>query len=282
CRGHAREPRGRSGLLPAARQCQGDDNRDARLHRSGRRHRRPRRGTAGASPPVDGGDFRQPGIAFPGRTHGSGCLQVMNLPYAHGGPPLRGRMRVIADDFEVDEVLGFEPDGQGEHSYLRIEKRDANTEWVAQQLAAFAGVAPMAVSYSGLKDRHALTRQTLSVQLPGRPEPDWDALRVEGVKVLSAVRHSRKLKRGTHKSNLFRIRLRELQGSRDEAEARIGQLGRLGVPNYFGEQRFGRNNENLHAARALFGGRRMSRSQRGFALSAARSWLFNAVLGRRV
>ena len=207
---------------------------------------------------------------------------MMDLPYAHGGPPLRGRMRVIADDFEVDEVLGFEPDGQGEHSYLRIEKRDANTEWVAQQLASFAGVAPMAVSYSGLKDRHALTRQTLSVQLPGRPEPDWDALRVEGVKVLSAVRHSRKLKRGTHKSNLFRIRLRELQGSRDEAEARIGQLGRLGVPNYFGEQRFGRNNENLHAARALFGGRRMSRSQRGFALSAARSWLFNAVLGRRV
>lgn len=206
----------------------------------------------------------------------------MELAYAHGGPPLRGRMRVTPEDFEVDEILGFEPDGAGEHSFLRIEKRHANTEWVAQQLARFAGVAPLAVGFSGLKDRHAVTRQTFSVQLPGRQEPDWESMQIEGVRVLAAARHSRKLKRGAHKANQFRICLRDLHGSRAEAEIRIGQVARLGVPNYFGEQRFGRNGENLHLARTLFAGRRMSRSQRGFALSAARSFLFNCVLDRRV
>jgi tRNA pseudouridine13 synthase len=207
---------------------------------------------------------------------------MMQLAYAHGGPPLRGRLRVHIDDFEVDEVLGFEPDGMGEHVYLRIEKRDANTEWVAQQLARFAGVDALAVGFSGLKDRRALTRQTFSVQLPGRRDPDWGDLHIEGVRVLSAARHSRKLKRGVHKSNRFRICLRDLDGARDRAEASIERIAGKGVPNYFGEQRFGRNGENLDAARALFSGRRLSRSQRGFALSAARSFLFNAVLDHRV
>lgn len=207
---------------------------------------------------------------------------MSELAFAHGGPPLRGRLRVSAEDFEVDEVLGFEPDGAGEHCYLRIEKRNANTEWVARQLALFAGVAPLCVGYSGLKDRHALTRQTFSVQLPGRADPDWSALAVDGVRVLAVARHSRKLKRGAHAGNRFRIRLREVQGSREDAAHRIVAITQQGVPNYFGEQRFGRNGENLRAAHALFGGARLQRSQRAFALSAARSQLFNRVLDRRV
>ncbi len=207
---------------------------------------------------------------------------MSDLAFAHGGPPLRGLLRVVPEDFEVDEVLGFEPDGTGEHSFLRIEKRNANTEWVAQQLGRFAGVAPMCVGYSGLKDRHALTRQTFSVQLPGRADPDWSAMAIEGVRVLEACRHSRKLKRGAHAGNRFRIRLREIEGSHDDAARRIGQVVAQGVPNYFGEQRFGRDGENLRAAHALFSGTRMGRSQRGFALSAARSHLFNRVLDRRV
>jgi tRNA pseudouridine13 synthase len=204
------------------------------------------------------------------------------LAFAHGGPPLSGRLRVSAEDFEVEEILGFEADGRGEHAFLWIEKRGANTEWVARQLASFAAVAPHAVGYSGLKDRHALTRQAFSVQLPGRADPDWSALQVEGIRVLDARRHSRKLKRGVHAGNRFRIRLRELQGAQTEAELRISAIAALGVPNYFGEQRFGRDGQNLRAAHALFGGARMHRGQRGFALSAARSHLFNRVLDRRV
>jgi tRNA pseudouridine13 synthase len=207
---------------------------------------------------------------------------MTELAFAHGGPPLSGRLRVSAEDFEVEEILGFEADGTGEHALLWIEKRDANTEWVARQLASFAGVTPLAVGFSGLKDRHALTRQAFSVQLPGRAGPDWTALQLEGVRVLEVRRHSRKLKRGVHAGNRFRIRLHELQGSRADAEHRLGAIAAHGVPNYFGEQRFGRGGENLRAARALFAGARMHRSQRGFALSAARSHLFNRVLDHRV
>lgn len=140
----------------------------------------------------------------------------------------------------------------------------------------------MAVGFSGLKDRHALTRQTFSVHLPGRADPDWHALEIEGVRILAASRHSRKLKRGVHRGNHFRIRLCELHGDREVAQLRIGQIARSGVPNYFGEQRYGRDGENLRSAHALFAGARMGRSQRGFALSAARAHLFNLLLARRV
>ncbi|SFM96218.1 tRNA pseudouridine(13) synthase TruD [Dokdonella immobilis] len=207
---------------------------------------------------------------------------MTELAFAHGGPPLSGRLRVSPEDFEVEEILGFEADGHGEHALLWIEKREANTEWVARQLAAFAGVAPLAVGFSGLKDRHALTRQAFSVQLPGRADPDWSALQVQDVRVLEARRHSRKLKRGVHAGNRFRIRLHEVQGSRAETDRRLGAIAAHGVPNYFGEQRFGRGGENLRAARALFSGARMHRSQRAFALSAARSHLFNRALDQRV
>lgn len=207
---------------------------------------------------------------------------MSELPFAYGGPPLSGRMRATAADFEVDEVLGFAADGFGEHAMLRIEKRDANTEWVAQRLAEVAGVAPMSVGYSGLKDRHALTRQTYTVHLPGKSGPDWMSVDIEGVRILEVARHSRKLKRGVHRSNRFLICLRDVVGSKQEAEVRMREISAQGTPNYFGAQRFGRDGDNLRSAQALFSGARVSRSQRGFALSAARSHLFNEVLARRV
>ncbi|HET6545200.1 MAG TPA: tRNA pseudouridine(13) synthase TruD [Rhodanobacteraceae bacterium] len=206
----------------------------------------------------------------------------MTLPHAFGPVPLGGVLRAEVDDFEVDEELGFEPEGVGEHAFLLVEKRDANTEWVARQLAGFAGVIPSAVGFAGLKDRRAVARQTISVQLPGRADPDWAALAIPGVRVLSAVRHNRKLRRGAHRGNRFRIRLRRVRGARDEAGHRLATIAARGVPNYFGEQRFGRNEGNLVSARALFAGARMPRASRSLSLSAARSYLFNLVLAERV
>ena len=207
---------------------------------------------------------------------------MIDAPWAHGGPPLRGRMRVSSDDFEVNEVLGFSADGHGEHAFLEIEKSGANTEWVARQLARFAHVEPMSVGYSGLKDRHALTRQSFSVHLPGLPDPDWGKIEIEGVRVLGATRHSKKLKRGVHRGNRFRIVLRDIEGDRANAESCLERVSSQGVPNYFGEQRFGNDGGNLRNAQALFAGARLGRSERGFALSAARSNLFNLVLSERV
>lgn len=204
------------------------------------------------------------------------------LPYAHGVPPLTATLRREPGDFQVEELLGFEASGEGEHAFLLIEKSGANTEWVARRLADIAGVAPAAVGYAGLKDRHAVTRQAFTVQLPGRADPDWGSADIPGVRVLAASRHQRKLKRGAHRGNRFRIRLRAVQGSRDAAEARLQAIGAHGVPNYFGEQRFGHGGRNVALAHALFAGRRMPREQRGLALSAARSALFNALLALRV
>lgn len=209
-------------------------------------------------------------------------MSVDVLPFAHGGPPLRGALRVQPGDFFVDEILGFEPEGSGEHVFVHVEKTGTNSDWVGKQLARFAGVAPMAVSWSGMKDRHAVTRQWFSVQLPGKTDLDWLALNINGVQVLDARRHNRKLKRGAHRGNQFRIRLRDVSGDREAAQVRIDVLAAQGVPNYFGEQRFGRGGDNLDLARALFAGRRLPREQRSFALSAARSHLFNRILAARV
>jgi len=205
-----------------------------------------------------------------------------DLPYAHGGPPLAAILRARPEDFFVDEQLGFAPDGSGEHAFVRVEKRGANTEWVARELARFAGVGVNAVSYAGMKDRHALTRQTFSLHLPGRAEPDWGALQHGEFRVIDAARNSRKLRLGALRGNTFRIVLRDVVGDRRTAEDRLAAIARSGLPNYFGEQRFGRGGDNVERARAMFAGKRVQRHERGVLLSAARSFLFNEVLAERV
>ena len=204
---------------------------------------------------------------------------------AHGAPPVRGRIRVAPEDFEVDEVLGFEPDGHGTHVLLRVEKNGANTAWVASQLARVGNVPPAEVGYSGLKDRRALTRQAFTVPIAtGDDLSVWRSHAGEGYRVLDAHRHTRKLRRGSHRANRFRIVVREVSGAVDELAARLGAIQSLGVPNYFGAQRFGRSSGNLVRARswAAGGDAPRDRQARGFALSAARSELFNRVLTERV
>lgn len=207
---------------------------------------------------------------------------MSELPFACGTPPLTARLRSRPEDFQVEEILGYDADGAGEHALLWVEKRGANTDWVARELAKFSGVSPVAVGYAGMKDRHAVTRQTFSVQLAGKPDPDWSAFPHAEVKVIAATRHSRKLKRGALRGNRFVLVLRELQGDRALAEQVLQQIATRGVPNYFGEQRFGREGGNVAQARAMFAGRRMDRDKRSFLLSAARSQIFNEVLAARV
>jgi tRNA pseudouridine13 synthase len=206
------------------------------------------------------------------------------LPFAHGQPAWSGRLRAVPEDFQVREEIPFTLDGAGEHVWLWVRKRGANTEWVARRLAEWAGIPPSAVSYAGLKDRHAVTEQWFSVHLPGRAEPDWSANPDPDFTVLNATRHSRKLRRGALSGNAFRITLRELNGDLAELAARLKLITATGVPNYFGEQRFGREAGNLERAEAMLGGvlKVRDRHQRGLYLSAARSALFNAVLARRV
>ena len=204
------------------------------------------------------------------------------LPRAYGTPPLTAILRSIPEDFRVEEILGYEPDGEGEHAFLWVEKREANTDWVARELARFAGVSPMHVGYAGLKDRHAVTRQAFTVQLPGKADPDWNAFPHAEVNVLSSMRHKRKLKRGALRGNRFVLVLRDVRGDRTRAEEVLNSIATRGVPNYFGEQRFGREGGNVAQARAMFAGRRVDRDKRSILLSAARSHIFNQVLAARV
>jgi tRNA pseudouridine13 synthase len=207
------------------------------------------------------------------------------LPTAHGEPPVTGRIRVEPEDFRVEEDLGFEPDGAGSHVLLTVEKRGANTGWVASQLARAAGVSVRDVGFSGHKDRQAVTVQAFSVPSPpGEPLEPILAHSGEGYRVVAVARHGRKLRPGSHRANRFELRVRELRGDRGALEACLQRIVALGVPNYFGPQRFGREGSNLRRARewSMGGEAPRDRSQRAFALSAARSHLFNEVLAARV
>ncbi|MCF1182711.1 tRNA pseudouridine(13) synthase TruD [Marichromatium gracile] len=214
-----------------------------------------------------------------------GHTPFAQLPRAHGAPLGRGRLRVEPEDFQVEERLAFEPDGDGEHLLLWVRKREANTEWAARRLAACAGVAVSAVGYAGLKDRHAVTWQWFSLPRPRAGEPDWSVLAADGIEVLEVHAHRRKLRRGALVGNRFRILVRDLAADPEALAERVAAIGARGVPNYFGEQRFGRDGGNLAQAHALFSGApvpRVSRHVRGLWLSAARSQLFNEVLAGRV
>ena len=207
-------------------------------------------------------------------------MPVPDWARVHGPPLFAAAIRQHIDDFIVHELLGFEFSGEGEHDYLHIEKRAANTEWVGRQLAAFADVPARDIGYSGMKDRHAVARQWFSV--PRWNKPDWQKLEVDGVQVLEQQRHHRKLKRGAHQSNYFRIVLRGDLPAASSIDVRLVRIAEEGVPNYFGEQRFGRGGGNLALVDQWAAGRRLPRHKRSIAISSARAFLFNETLQRRV
>lgn len=209
----------------------------------------------------------------------------LDFPFAYGQPNTIGVFRQSPEDFRVDEVLGYEPVGTGEHVYLHIRKRGENTAWVAEHIARLANVNVNDVGYCGRKDRHAVTTQWFSVYFPKGQAPDWQSLNSESVTVLQASRHTHKLRRGEHQLNRFVIQLRDCQvDDMPLFEQRLKQVFTHGVPNYFGEQRFGRDGNNLQQAQALLveGKAIRDRQKRGLMLSAARSYLFNQVLATRV
>ncbi len=206
----------------------------------------------------------------------------MMLARAHGAPVLSAQIRATAEDFRVEEIDVFEATGSGEHLLLTIEKRGMNTAFAAAHLARWAGIPEMGVSYAGMKDRHAITRQRFSVHLPKRIAPDIATLESDELHVLKSEWHAKKLPRGALSGNRFELILRDVQGDAAAIDARLHAIATMGVPNYFGDQRFGRGGDNVANALAMFGGRRMRREQRTMLMSAARSHLFNQVLSTRV
>lgn len=208
---------------------------------------------------------------------------MVNLAYLYGLPNVTADYKVQPSDFIVEEDLGFEPDGDGEHVVLYLQKQGYNTQFVAERVAQFAGISPKLVSYSGLKDRNAVTMQWFSLHMPGQATPDFSQFTLSNCRILKTSRQRKKLRIGVHKGNHFTLLLRNISDN-NALDNRLHLLSTTGILNYFGEQRFGIENQNqIYAQRWASGEITVkNRRKRAFYLSAVRSILFNNVVSLRV
>lgn len=209
--------------------------------------------------------------------------EIPEWPYAYGEPAAAGLIRTSPEDFVVEEMARVTPSGEGPHLWLWVEKRLANTDWVAKRLADAYGCRSRDVGFAGMKDRFAVTRQWFSVPLAESSPVETEGVDIEGVTVLEARRHGRKLKRGTLDGNRFELAVREFQGDEQDTAQRLERIRDRGVPNYFGPQRFGHGGRNVARGYELLkANARLPRNKRSIYLSALRSYVFNRLLAERV
>jgi len=218
-------------------------------------------------------------------SHMSDSKQKQALHYPYGPPLISGQIKQQAEDFRVDEQMGFSPSGAGEHLWLKVEKNNLTSAQLIEKIAAQCGVSAKQVGYSGLKDKQAVTRQWLSVQMPGCKQIP-ELLPTDEYRILQAEWHDKKLRVGSHRYNDFNITIRQVSGNMKAIATRIDQVNEQGFANYFGEQRFGVQQDNVSRALQVLGNRhkskRLSRHKRSLYLSALRSELFNRILDHRI
>jgi tRNA pseudouridine13 synthase len=198
-------------------------------------------------------------------------------------PGIGGVIRQQPEDFQVEEIPSYEPSGEGEHLFLWIEKRSTGADHLFKHIAKALQMERRDIGCAGLKDRHAITRQYISV--PAKLADRVDAINCPEVQVLSAKKHNNKLRTGHQKGNRFIITVRQVEeAALVHLPAIIEQLQKQGLPNYYGEQRFGRSNETLNIGRQLLAREvvKVPPFLKKLSLSSVQSVLFNAVLGRRL
>ena len=196
-----------------------------------------------------------------------------------------GELRAEAADFKVIEHHDMSFTEAGEHLWLNVEKTHANTAWVATQLASACKVPARQVGYAGLKDRHAITQQWFSVQLP--KIADLMAIKANlpnEIKILDNHWHQSKIKTGQLTNNEFKLLIRNVTGDRQHTDLNIESVKKFGVPNYFGPQRFGHDMNNIQQAKDWFSGkiRVNNKKLRGLLISTARSHIFNLIVSHRI
>lgn len=181
-------------------------------------------------------------------------VEVHEPPHATSDlPGIAGAIGGAPEDFRVEEIPAYLPSGEGEHWYVQLEKRELSTPEMVRRIAQLAQIEARDIGYAGLKDKHAVTSQWLS--LPGRaPAPDTWPL-PEGIRILSISRHANKLRTGHLNGNRFRISLTGVEPEAlPRAEAVAERLRERGLRNYFGAQRFGRGGENVERALSWLAG----------------------------
>ena len=205
--------------------------------------------------------------------------------------PPRGVIKRSAEDFVVEEIPAYAPEGSGEHVFLRITKRDKTTIDAARLIARALECDFREVGYAGMTDRRAIATQTISIHSPRGVDSRSVAerarlLSLDGITVVEATPHPHKLKPGHLDGNRFTIVVRDIAPERlAEVIGALDRVGQQGIPNAFGEQRFGRSGDNVARAMAwLRGGERAPRDPRIRRLlwSSVQSAIFNALLEARV
>jgi tRNA pseudouridine13 synthase len=212
------------------------------------------------------------------------------LPYLTAElPGIGGHLKERPEDFAVEEIPAYEPCGEGEHLFLWVEKTDVAAEELTRHIGRSLGVSPRDIGIAGLKDRRAVTRQYVSV--PSQCEPDVKRVETDHIRVLRSVRHRNKLRTGHLRGNRFSILVRETDADAALKCAPIAEvIARHGFPNFYGDQRFGREGQTLQIGLDLLSGRSTPASiapaRRRFlmrmSLSAVQSAVFNAVLAERI
>jgi tRNA pseudouridine13 synthase len=201
-----------------------------------------------------------------------------------------GEIKADPAHFVVEEIPLYEPAGGGEHVYVRITREGWNTRDLQKALATLFGLRPAAVGAAGLKDKHARVTQTFSITLPDVSiSTDGVARKIEEalpVKVIWAMRHRNKLRKGHLLGNRFRIVVRhpDPEGALPQARVIAEALREQGLPNYYGGQRFGHGGGNIERGREILMGTRRERDRwlKRFLLSACQAHLFNEWLAERI
>ncbi len=212
---------------------------------------------------------------------------LADTPYVCGElPGIGGEIKALPEHFQVEEVLPYEPCGQGDHLYLTLRRRGWNTADVARALAEAFGCRPGDVGFGGRKDRRAVATQTFSLPMPANPDRAAVMETLGGLpfEIVSVHRHRNKIKIGHVAANRFTILVTGVNADDLPAASAIGEaLRRRGIANYFGPQRFGTDMRNLDRAAALVArGRRVRSRKETFLVSALQAGLFNVWLKTRI
>lgn len=206
------------------------------------------------------------------------------LPFLTNTEAISGSLKSQPEDFRVDEVPAYPPSGQGDHLFARIEKRNLNTRRMVEEVARALGVPPQDCGYAGMKDRHAVTTQWIS--LPRVAPEAALALELPDIRVIEAVPHNNKLRTGHLWGNRFVITIRNASPeAASRGQASLTALTEHGMPNYFGTQRFGRGGSNLVRARQwlIEGGRAPQKHfERKLFVSVLQSEVFNRIVAARL
>jgi len=187
-------------------------------------------------------------------------------------------------DFIVDEIPLYEFSGDGEHLILHIRKKDMTTWEMIGAIARYLGIKNRDIGYAGLKDKNAMTMQYISLLAKGNEERLKNFTH-EKIKILGTQRHNNKIRVGHLKGNHFKIRLKKVLGvQKDKLDSVLKWIKEHGVPNYFGNQRFGNNGNNWQEGKAIVEKKlkMRNRTTRTFLLNAYQSYLFNSWLSKRI